>query len=289
VFGDVRDEDVRNRCDNKEWEQRDVKLFADARELVEAADPDAPLFAFVFLFSTHFNYFYPPSSAVHEPAWDGVAGLKATDAPGWLIKNRAKNAAHGVDARLDEFLTWFEARRGRKPLVVVTGDHGEEFRQKGHIGHGSAVVDEQIHVPLVVLGEGVPRGVYEQVVSHVDVVPTLFSLLGDTHPPASYSDGLPLFEAPRDRFVLATVGWEPRYALIGDDLKVTVYAGMAGMAVTDHDDRPLPDGEARVAAHAGRILRTLRGEADVGGGAAAGADARAGGSAAGARGSAAAP
>jgi hypothetical protein len=263
VFGDVGDEHVRNRCDDFEWELRDEKLFADARELVSAADPDKPLFAFIFLFSTHFNYFYPPTSAVHEPAWDGVAGLKTTDTPGWMIKNRAKNAAHNIDARLDGFLDWYEAKRGRRPLVVFTGDHGEEFREKGHIGHGSAVTREQIHVPLVVFGDGVPRGTFDNVVSHVDVVPTIFSLLGDAHPPASYSDGVPLFDAPEDRFVLSTVGWEPRYALMGKDLKVVVYAGLAGMAVTDLDDKPLPDGDARFAANAGRIMRALRGEAET--------------------------
>jgi membrane-anchored protein YejM (alkaline phosphatase superfamily) len=274
VFGDVPDEHVRNRCDSYQWESRDAKLFEDARELVSKADPDRPLFAFVFLFSTHFNYFYPESSAVHVPAWDGNAGLKTTDTPGWMIKNRAKNAAHGVDARLDEFLTWFEQERGRRPLVVFTGDHGEEFREKGHIGHGSAVTQEQIHVPLVVLGDGVPRGTFDRVVGHADVVPTLFSLLGDDHPPEQFSDGVSAFEAPADRFVLSTVGWEPRYALVGDDMKVVVYAGLAGMAVTDHDDRPLPDADARIAANAGRILRALRGESSDGGKTAAAAPQR---------------
>jgi hypothetical protein len=102
--------------------------------------------------------------------------------------------------------------------------------------------------------------VRDEPTSHVDVVPTIFSLLGDTHPPALHSDGVSMFEAPADRFVLSTVGWEPRYAVVGKDLKVTVYAGLAGAQVTDPDDRPLPDGNARLAANAGRILRAMRGE-----------------------------
>jgi hypothetical protein len=69
-----------------------------------------------------------------------------------------------------------------------------------------------------------------------------------------------VFDAPEDRFVFSTVGWEPRYAATGRGLKVTVYAGLAGAAVTDEDDRPLPDGAARLAENAGRILRALRGE-----------------------------
>jgi membrane-anchored protein YejM (alkaline phosphatase superfamily) len=149
--------------------------------------------------------------------------------------------------------------------VVFTGDHAEEFREKGHLGHGSDVTREQVHVPLVILGDAVPRGRFDTVTSHVDVVPTIFSLLGADTPPSLHSDGVSVFDAPADRFVLTTVGWEPRYAVVGKDLKVMVYAGLAGAKVTDLDDQPLPDGEARLGANAGRILRALRGEDASGG------------------------
>jgi uncharacterized protein len=265
VFGEVPDEHVRNRCDSNEWTKRDFRLLQDAREMVSAANPDEPLFMWVFFFGTHFNYFYPPSSEVHTPSWDGIGGIKAASVPGWQIKNRAKNAAHALDTNVEELLVTYERTRGRQPLVIFTGDHGEEFREKGHIGHGSAVTSEQIHVPLVILGDGVPRGEFDQVTSHVDIVPTLFDLLGDTHPSSAYSDGVSVFSAPRDRFVFSTVGWEPRYALTSQDMKVMMYGGMAGAAVTDPWDRPLPEADARLAANAGRILKALRGEADPGG------------------------
>jgi membrane-anchored protein YejM (alkaline phosphatase superfamily) len=259
-FAGVPESAAKVHCDAGTWSVRDERLLADARRFVTEADPAKPLFTFMFLFGTHFDYFYPPSSEVHLPAWDGGGGLKTTTAPPLLLKNRARNAAHAMDAKLEEFLAWYERTRGRRPLVVFTGDHGEEFREKGHIGHGSAVTREQIHVPFVVFGEGVPRGTRDVTTSHVDIVPTLFSLLGDRNAPSTHSDGVSVFDAPDDRFVFSTVGWEPRYAAIGRGLKVTVYAGMAGAAVTDEDDRPLPDGGARLAENAGRILRALRGE-----------------------------
>ena len=78
-----------------------------------------------------------------------------------------------------------------------------------------------------------------------------------------YSDGVSMFEAPADRFVVATVGWEPQYAAVGRDLKVTMYAGIGGAQITDPQDRPLPDGPARMARQAGRIMKALRGEADA--------------------------
>jgi membrane-anchored protein YejM (alkaline phosphatase superfamily) len=218
------------------------------------------VFLFLFFFGTHFNYFLDREDEVHQPFWDGAGGIKATSSPGPLIEARARNAAHKLDRLLDGFLERFERTRGRTPLVVFTGDHGEEFRQKGHLAHGSAVTREQIHVPAVWLGPGVPQGRFDAPTSHADVVPTLFALLGDRHPPSLYADGLSMFEAPRDRFVVSTVGWEPLYAAIGADLKVTMYAGLGTARITDPDDAPLPDGSARMAASAGRILKALRGE-----------------------------
>ncbi|WP_242346616.1 sulfatase-like hydrolase/transferase [Anaeromyxobacter terrae] len=260
VFAGVSAEDLKNRCDGEGWGDRDPQLLADARKMAEAVPREQPLFMFVFLYGTHFNYFYPPGQEPFRPAWDGAGGIKATTAPADQIRNRAKNAAYALDGTLEEFLSWFERTRGKKPLVLFTGDHGEEFREKGHLGHGSAVTNEQIHVPFVVLGEGIPAGVHDAPTSHVDFVPTIFSLLGDTHPPSLHSDGLSAFDSPDDRFVLSTVGWEPRYAVVGKDLKVTVFAGLAGASVTDPEDRPLPDGSARLAANAGKIMRAMRGE-----------------------------
>ncbi len=258
VFGGVQD--LETWCDGHAAEVRDAEMMRSARAFVGKADRDRPIFLFLFFYGTHFNYFYGDGDRVFTPDWDGQGGLKATAAPGGLIANRARNAAHALDRTLDAFLREVEAVRGRAPLVVFTGDHGEEFRQKGHLGHGSAVTSEQIHVPAVWFGPGVPAARPDVVTSHVDVVPTLFSLLGDTHPPALYSDGLSMFEAPEDRYVVATVGWEPQYAAVGRDLKVTMYAGVGGAQITDPEDRPLPDGPARMARHAGRIMKALRGE-----------------------------
>jgi hypothetical protein len=259
VFGNVQ-EDLETWCGRKDWETKDLEMLRSARRFVEATPDDQPVFLFMFFFGTHFNYFRDAEDVVFTPEWDGSGGLKASAEPGWRIENRARNAAHALDRRIESYLSWLERRRGRPPLVLFTGDHGEEFRQKGHIGHGSQVTREQIHVPALWFGPGVPQGTFDAPTSHADVLPTLFGLLGDRHPPASWSDGMSAFEAPRERFVVSTVGWEPSYAVMGIDLKVRMYAGLGGASVTDLDDKPLPDGDARLARHTGAILRAMRGE-----------------------------
>jgi uncharacterized protein len=238
---------------------RDSAMVARAEAWVARADT-APVFVMLFFDGTHFNYTYPPRSARFAPVWEAGSTIEASRIAPELILRRARNAAYEVDWKLDDFLTWFAQRRGRAPLVVVTGDHGEEFREHGHIGHGSGVTNEQIHVPMVVLGDSVPRGRFEGVTSHIDVVPTLFALLGDRHEPRVYADGIPMYEATAGRFVLATVGWEPRWCAVGADLKATFFgldAGFGGVTVTDPQDRPLPDGDARFAARAPEILRAF--------------------------------
>ena len=80
----------------------------------------------------------------------------------------------------------------RNTLVVVVSDHGEEFhdhrdRERERaldprgvygIGHGHTLYEEQLHVPLILMGPGARPGVViEQDFSLVDLMPTLLGML----------------------------------------------------------------------------------------------------------------
>jgi len=258
VFRDARDELETHLSGS--GERRDSDMLARAWRFVDAGGA-APQFLFLFFVGTHFRYSYPPRSDRFGPAWDGSGTYRAAHLIPELLRQRAHNAAYEVDWKLDEFLNAYEARRGRAAVVLITGDHGEAFGDNGHIGHTSDVSAAQLHVPMLILDPAAPPSRQAAVTSHVDVLPTLLSLLGDPHAAQTYSDGVPMFAAPADRYVLATVGWEPRHAVIGRDLKATFFAfdaALGGVTVTDPSDRALPDGEARFAADALRILRAFR-------------------------------
>lgn len=63
-------------------------------------------------------------------------------------------------------------------VIVVTSDHGEEFWEHGNLGHGHALYEESVRVPLILAGPGVPAGRRVTAnVSTVDVAPTLLALL----------------------------------------------------------------------------------------------------------------
>jgi arylsulfatase A-like enzyme len=79
-------------------------------------------------------------------------------------------------------------------LVVLTADHGEEFLEHDSLGHGWTLYEEVLHVPLLFWAPGAlePARVRPRA-SHVDLVPTLLTLLGVSDD-GSKVDGLPLFE-----------------------------------------------------------------------------------------------
>ena len=88
-----------------------------------------------------------------------------------------------VAAADEEVRLLFEALTERGFLedcyVVILSDHGEEFADHGSIGHGRTLYEENVHVPLILLGPDVARGRrIEQPVSLMDVAPTLLELLG---------------------------------------------------------------------------------------------------------------
>jgi arylsulfatase A-like enzyme/Tfp pilus assembly protein PilF len=102
-----------------------------------------------------------------------------------------------ADAELDRLLEGVErAAGGRETLVVFTSDHGEAFGEHGEPTHGVLAYDATLHVPLVLAGPGVPRGVRSGVLArHEDIVPTVLRRVGLSAP--ENLPGRDLIEAAR--------------------------------------------------------------------------------------------
>jgi arylsulfatase A-like enzyme len=89
-----------------------------------------------------------------------------------------------LDDRLADLFAFLE-RSGlaATTLVAVTSDHGEEFFERGRFLHGMTLHKEQLHVPFLLRGPGVPEGVRIAEPAHgIDVPPTLLALLGVAAP-----------------------------------------------------------------------------------------------------------
>ena len=71
-------------------------------------------------------------------------------------------------------------------VVVVTSDHGEEFREHGNLGHRLALYEESLHVPMFVSWPDVWKAPqqHEARISQADLAPTLAAIGG-----AEFADG----------------------------------------------------------------------------------------------------
>ncbi|HEY6925123.1 MAG TPA: sulfatase-like hydrolase/transferase, partial [Steroidobacteraceae bacterium] len=65
-------------------------------------------------------------------------------------------------------------------LLIVLGDHGEEFQEHGGIVHGFALYDEVLHIPMLMRlpqADG-RRGTIKGLRQQIDVLPTIIESLG---------------------------------------------------------------------------------------------------------------
>jgi hypothetical protein len=93
---------------------------------------------------------------VTQTMWKGGDARAAASELDFL-RGRYRGEIRFADRQL-ELLFAELARRGllERTVVVVTGDHGEEFGDHRWFGHGSQLYEESIHVPLLLYGAGIP-------------------------------------------------------------------------------------------------------------------------------------
>jgi hypothetical protein len=211
---------------------------------LDARDASRPFFGFMFFESPHARYHFPPESVVRTPYLDELNYATmdlARDMP--LIKNRYLNAVHHLDSQLERvFQHLAEQKLLDSTIVVVTGDHGEEFMEKGRWGHASGFSEEQTRVPLVLYVPGeAPRQV-QRMTSHLDLPATVMTLLGVTNPPSDYSLGRDLLHGPERSFTVVS-GWDA-LAYVDGQRKMMLPLGRFDVAlrskVTARDDSALP-------------------------------------------------
>jgi arylsulfatase A-like enzyme len=94
------------------------------------------------------------------------------------------------DDRFGVLLRTLEARHAyRDSIIAFTSDHGEAFRERGRLGHGSHLHAETRDIPLLIkpAGESGRGRRVSGTVAQVDLLPTLLDLAG--LPASAANDG----------------------------------------------------------------------------------------------------
>lgn len=226
--------------------------------------PDGRAFmAFMFFESAHARYYFPPENAVFRPYLEDFNyATVSLERDIGQIHNRYLNACNHLDSQLGRVFAALRAQHVLdNTIVVVTGDHGEEFMEKGRWGHNSSFVDEQIRTPLLLYVPGVPPGRVEHMSSHLDLPATVMARIGVRNDAADLSLGQDLLGGGPPRVATVVSDWSS-VAWIGADYKA-VYplaaSGFADAGTYGPDDRPTPDPRKARAAHLGDLRVLLRG------------------------------
>lgn len=195
-----------------------AQVNADTLAALERLSPDArarPLFLYLHFMEPHLPYEAPdelveqvlreaPNQAMARAA---VAAVRDKDTARALFERmQAATAASApapeqdtlrlgleilydaevADRQLEQLFAGLR-QRGllEDALVVLTADHGEEFYEHGTYGHGTALYEETLHVPLLMWRSTRQQAVrVDVVVSLIDVAPTVLDVVGLPVPPS---------------------------------------------------------------------------------------------------------
>ncbi len=93
------------------------------------------------------------------------------------VRHRYDLECLAMDQAIEELVT---AIRDKHPdtVFVFLSDHGEEFWERGGLGHGVTLFQEQVRVPLVVVDGETPGKVHEELASSMVLLPWLAKRLG---------------------------------------------------------------------------------------------------------------
>lgn len=207
---DVYDDEIVRWHSDVGWKRFETASTINKRALAWIdQDPQTPFLAWLHYRDVHGPYLPPPPFDQFFPSEPKrpISFLDRLLRPDYLtLANDGDDLGHYLaqydgetrytDGRIDEFLAEL-ARRDllTRSVIVLTADHGEAFLDHGQWNHDVTLYEEELHVPLVIVRPGAPAGVVTQLVSTVDLYPTLLTLAGVAAPASDGASLLPLLDA----------------------------------------------------------------------------------------------
>ncbi len=247
----------------------DWKVIPEIHE--ELAKPE-PRLVYSFYHATHYPYDHDnePRFKKYLPEVEYEFNYNRSGLSEWKeqIVNRYKNTMVQMD---DWFRDILQKVDHSKTIVVITGDHGEEFFQQGRLGHCSSLNIHQTMTPCMVYIPGVEPADVNFVTSHADIMPTIADALGHAKKPETL--GQSLFEPVSFRFAVVShfeyskcmlwaVATEDRMAVFErdyrDNIEIISLTDCNGNRKTYRDDAQLWDDRFRIIRRVEEQLRASK-------------------------------
>ena len=134
------------------------------------------------------------------PHWLNVI-RKDVEQFGKSLMDQYDHALLYADMQINRFLNELERLENYEHLkIVVAADHGEHFGKAWHY-HGTDVSEEQIRIPLIVKSHDLPAEEASELVSLIDLFPTILHWFGIECP--ANIDAIPLQMMPKKRSLIS--------------------------------------------------------------------------------------
>jgi hypothetical protein len=160
-------------------------------EIHEELEKPGPHLVYSFYHATHYPYDHDDEPRfkkyLPEVAYDFNYNRSGLFEYKEEIVNRYKNTLLNMDVWYRDILEKVDLSR---TIVIITGDHGEEFFQQGRLGHCSSLNIHQTRTPCFVYIPGVEPTDVTFSTSHADIMPTIADALGHEKKPETLGQSL---------------------------------------------------------------------------------------------------
>lgn len=206
VFADVKNIRIEDGMKGPP-EVRDQAVTNDFKKFITTRNPSQPFFSFLFYDSAHSYCQVEDMSGPYKPYIKECNRFNLsnnTDPTPYL--NRYKNVLQLVDHQLQAVIeTLKQEKLLDHTVVIITGDHGEEFNDNhlNYWGHASNFTRYQVQTPLVVYWPHEKPQIFTHPTSHYDIASTLLTkLLRCSTTPSSYSLGSNLLDVKHRSYLI---------------------------------------------------------------------------------------
>ena len=215
-----------------------------------------PRFDYYLMNVTHFNYYYPQEFKKYTPDYTMnftiISGPQDKFRKDRIeLKNRYMNSVLYSDHLINEILKTLESTgRLKNTIVVISGDHGEEFWEHGSFGHTWGLNNIQVQPAAMIYYPGIKNSsIKYKYTSHQDFFPTVFDLIGISTDWREFTTGKSLIDYDPDLdYAISSLGIlcsfkRNGYAVMGDGYKILFRNNMdlnaSPYAIYDDNDQPV--------------------------------------------------